>query len=115
MVFSRRSNNIGEANSFAMSTVFISYNHDSEEHKSRVRRLADSLRNDGVTSLWIMDCGSGGPGEGWEKWSEHQAGESHIVLAVFTESYRRCWDGSQVSGMRTGRHLGSASAQSADL
>ena len=31
-----------------MPTVFISYSHDSQEHKDKVLALADQLRTDGI-------------------------------------------------------------------
>lgn len=85
-----------------MVKVFISYSHDSDEHKGRVHALADRLLADGIAIILDKDCGPGGPAEGWVKWSEQTAANSQIVLVVFTESYRRCWDGSHSPGMRLG-------------
>jgi len=82
--------------------VFISYTHDSVEHKARTHALADRLRHDGVMVVCDRDCGPGGPPDGWDKWSETQAENAEVVLLVFTVSYRRCWDGKQPPGMRRG-------------
>jgi len=85
-----------------MIKVFISYSHDNDTHRQRVHALADRLRNDGVDIILDRDCGSGGPDEGWDKWSESQAEKAEIVLPVFTPEYRKCWNGEQLSGMRQG-------------
>lgn len=85
-----------------MPRVFISYTHESPEHKARVHALADYLRESGVTVVLDRDCPPGGPDEGWDKWSEKQAQYSDIVLLVFSASYRRCWDGEQPDGVRLG-------------
>ncbi len=85
-----------------MLTVFISYSHDDDAHQQRVYALADRLIKDGVKVILDRDCGPGGPDEGWDKWSETQADKSDLVLPVFTPSYRKCWDGQQMPGMRLG-------------
>jgi hypothetical protein len=64
--------------------------------------LADRLLKDGVKVILDRDCGSGGPNEGWAKWSEMQADKTAIVLPVFTPAYRKCWDGEQPPNMRLG-------------
>ncbi|MBS0149353.1 MAG: TIR and AAA domain-containing protein [Nitrospira sp.] len=85
-----------------MPRVFISYTHESPEHKARVHGLAEYLRECGVTVVLDRDCLPGGPDEGWDKWSEKQAQQSDVVLLVFSASYRRCWDGEQPPGVRLG-------------
>ncbi|MBD0305293.1 MAG: TIR domain-containing protein, partial [Nitrospiraceae bacterium] len=85
-----------------MHRVFISYSHDSPDHKARVHALASRLNSDGVTVICDKDCSVGGPEEQWDKWSEMQAQNTEIVLIVFSESYRRCWDGEQPPGIRRG-------------
>lgn len=82
--------------------VFISYSHDSSEHKCRVHQLADRLKNDGINVVLDRDCPPEGPSEGWPKWSEQTAEQSDIVLSIFTESYALCWNGQQSQGMRLG-------------
>ncbi|MCK9605885.1 MAG: TIR domain-containing protein [Methylomonas sp.] len=85
-----------------MTSVFISYSHDDVLHQQRVYALADRLLKDGVNVILDRDCGSGGPNEGWAKWSEMQADKTAIVLPVFTPAYRKCWDGEQPPNMRLG-------------
>ncbi len=85
-----------------MTQVFISYTHDSEEHKARVLALAERLRGDGLYVIMDSDQMPGGPDKGWDTWSEQQAEHAERVLLVITASYRQCWDGEQPSGMREG-------------
>jgi TIR domain-containing protein len=85
-----------------MPRVFISYCHESDEHKARTHALADRLRSDGVTVVLDRDCGPAGPSEGWDKWSEIQAAHCEVFLAIFTKSYLDCWEGNQPLGVRLG-------------
>jgi hypothetical protein len=47
--------------------VFISYSHDSTEHKELVLRFAQRLRKDGVNAQ-IDQFVRGRPTEGWPRW-----------------------------------------------
>jgi tetratricopeptide (TPR) repeat protein len=69
----------------ASPKVFISYSHDSEEHKERVRLLANRLRQDGVDAT--IDQYEASPPEGWPVWMERQVRESDFVLVICTETY----------------------------
>jgi hypothetical protein len=66
--------------------VFISYSHDSEQHRRRVRQLADSLRIWGVDAR-IDQYESTDPLEGWPIWMEKQIEEAENVLLICTETY----------------------------
>lgn len=90
--------------------TFISYSHDSSEHKSRVLQLADSLNNEGVDTT--IDQYISAPSEGWHRWSANQLTHSARVIIVWTPEYsRRCqaiegdgtglgsnWEGSIITG-----------------
>jgi hypothetical protein len=80
--------------------VFISYSHDSEEHKERVRALADRLREDGVDA-WI-DQYVQDPIDGWIHWMRNQVKEASRVLLVFTETYQRRFEGDEEEGKGMG-------------
>ncbi|HEU4426639.1 MAG TPA: SEFIR domain-containing protein [Pilimelia sp.] len=71
--------------------VFVSYSHESEQHRSWVLALADRLRADGVDA-WI-DRYAPAPVEGWPRWIRRQIEESDFVLCVCTPAYRRAFDG----------------------
>jgi tetratricopeptide (TPR) repeat protein len=68
-------------------TVFISYSQDSDEHKDRVLRFADRLRDDGIDAN--LDQYQVAPKEGWVLWMEKQIRDSKIVLLVCTDTYLR--------------------------
>ena len=67
--------------------VFISYSHDSPEHESRVLKLADRLRADGIDA--IIDQYQTVPPEGWQLWMEKQIRDAKFVLLVCTETFLR--------------------------
>ena len=67
--------------------VFISYSHDSQEHRLRVYDLLKKLREDGihcVTDHTVMS-----PPEGWRAWMQDQITNADFTLVVCTETYRR--------------------------
>jgi TIR domain len=64
--------------------TFISYSHDSPEHETRVRGLAERLVKDGVDcvlDLWEV------PFEGWPQWMERQVKDADFVLVVGSAGY----------------------------
>lgn len=66
--------------------VFISYSHDSDEHKQRVLELADRLRRDGIDTT--TDQHETSPSEGWPRWVKKQITESDFILVVCTPIYQ---------------------------
>lgn len=80
--------------------VFISYSHDSQEHKDRVLALADRLREDGVDCT--IDQYEESPAEGWQRWMLHQVEVSDFVLVVCTERYDRRFRGREEVGKGKG-------------
>jgi serine/threonine protein kinase len=76
--------------------VFISYSHDSPEHKDRVLVLCDRLREDGIDA-WI-DQYEISPPEGWPRWCTAQVREAEYVLVVCSEIYERRFRGTEESG-----------------
>ena len=80
--------------------VFLSYSHDSREHKDRVLDLSDRLRADGIDCH--LDEYEESPPEGWPRWMVNQIKSAAFVLVVCTQDYER-----RFSGMEdTGRGLG---------
>jgi len=80
-----------------MSRVFISYTHDSAEHRARVLDLAQQLRADGV-DCWLDAFVLGHPEEGWPLWMDRQIESSDFVLLACTETYHRRFSGDERSG-----------------
>jgi hypothetical protein len=69
------------------SRVFISYSHDSPEHKTRVLALATRLVTEGIDARldqWVID-----PEGGWPLWTERQIADADFVLLVCTDLYRK--------------------------
>ncbi|MDO9310105.1 MAG: TIR and AAA domain-containing protein [Nitrosomonas sp.] len=69
-----------------MPKVFISYSHDSNEHRQQVLALADRL-NENDIDCEIDQYINGSPSEGWPLWMERMLEESIYVLIVCTETY----------------------------
>lgn len=67
--------------------VFISYSHDSEEHKARVLKLSNQLRADGIDCN--IDKYETSPPEGWTKWMIKQLDKADFVLIICTEIYKK--------------------------
>ncbi|MFB2877750.1 SEFIR domain-containing protein [Floridanema aerugineum] len=65
--------------------VFISYSHDSQEHKDRILELADRFREDGIDCN--IDQYEDSPAEGWQRWMLNQVEVADFVLVVCTEQY----------------------------
>ena len=76
--------------------IFISYSHDSDEHRQRVLTLAQELRRNGIDA--VIDRFVPHPKEGWPRWMQHQIEDAHFVLAVCTATYKRRFDGREDQG-----------------
>ncbi len=80
--------------------VFISYSHDSKEHKDRVLALSDRLRADGIDC--IIDQYETSPPEGWARWCNNQIDEADFVLVVCTGIYEARFKGNDSTGRGKG-------------
>jgi tetratricopeptide (TPR) repeat protein len=81
--------------------VFISYSHDSPQHKARVLELADRLRADGLNCI-IDQYDDETPAEGWPLWMDKQIHKANFVLMVCTETYYRRVMGDEQPGKGLG-------------
>lgn len=71
--------------------VFVSYAHDSEEHKSRVLLLCRILRDHGMeicVDQWEDDCR-----RDWFTWATRRITEADFVVVVASPGYRLAGDG----------------------
>ena len=80
--------------------VFISYSHDSREHKDRVLDLSDRLRADGIDCH--IDQYEESPPEGWPRWMVNQIKTAAFVLVVCTENYERRFSAMEDKGKGLG-------------
>lgn len=76
--------------------VFISYSHDSEEHRARVLALSERLRTDGIETI-LDQYLNGSPLQGWPRWMLDQIDAADAVLVVCTENYYRKFRGHEES------------------
>lgn len=82
-----------------MPQVFISYSHDSDNHRQIVLELSDDLRSEGI-DCFIDQYINGAPTEGWQRWMEQQIKASDFVLVVCTELYLKRFNGKDRDGGR---------------
>src|SRR4051812_45440339 len=80
--------------------VFISYSHDSKEHKERVLRLAKWLENDGIDCY--LDRYEMSPPEGWPRWMRKQIRQADFVLVICTKTYLERYEGEEEFGTGAG-------------
>ncbi|MCY2991191.1 MAG: TIR domain-containing protein [Planctomycetota bacterium] len=85
----------------ASPKAFISYSHDSDEHRQRVLRLSERLRDDGVETR--LDQYEQGTRElGWPRWMLDQLDWAEFVLVVCTATYYRRFRGHEVPDSHAG-------------
>lgn len=76
----------------ASPKVFISYSHDSDDHREFVLQFTERLWNDGIDCEIDQFYEDNPPDDGWPTWTENQVLNADFVLMVFTEQYRRRYD-----------------------
>lgn len=76
--------------------TFISYSHDSEDHKRLVLGFANQLRAQGVDC--VLDQYEESPEQGWPKWMETELCNCQYVLVVCTKGYCEKFAPNSVAG-----------------
>lgn len=76
--------------------VFISYSHDSDEHRDRVLALSERLRADGIETMLDRYVERGSPPEGWPRWMLNGLDKASHLLTVCTQTYYRRFRGHEV-------------------
>jgi hypothetical protein len=66
--------------------VFISYTHDTDNHKRRIVELAKRLRADGIDAR-IDRFVSGTPPGGWPSWMEDELEHADFIVLICTSTY----------------------------
>ena len=84
----------------AFRSAFISYSHETQEHKERALDFAKKLRSDGVDCE--IDLFHVSPPEGWPLWMQRETEKADFVIAVCTETYARRFAGKETSGKGRG-------------
>ncbi|MGW6138962.1 TIR domain-containing protein [Streptomyces sp. NPDC055140] len=81
--------------------VFVSYSHDSDEHRQRVLDLIQALRRNGVDA-WADFFVESTPPANWPVWMQNQVEDADYVLTVVTETYARRFNQKEVPGIGAG-------------
>jgi hypothetical protein len=71
--------------------VFVSYAHESGQHKAQVLAFATFLRQAGITAT--LDVWSADARQDWYSWAIHEMTTADFVLIVASERYRTTGDG----------------------
>lgn len=72
--------------------VFVSYAHESAEHKEQALEFATFLREAGIAA--VLDVWSAEARRDWYAWAIREMTDADFVLVVASERYRRSGDGS---------------------
>lgn len=72
--------------------VFVSYSHDSEEHKSLVREFCTVLRRDEGFDVQLDQWADGGRRD-WSAWATTQIRDADFILAIASPAYQRRAEG----------------------
>ncbi len=80
--------------------VFISYTHDSPDHRRRVLALSERLRENWVDA-WIDQYVEDKAIE-WPEWTEQQIRAADLVLIVCTAQYRDAFEDNVDAGLKQG-------------
>ena len=81
--------------------VFLSYSHDSAEHREKVLGLSERLRADGIETR-LDQYVNGTPEQRWPRWMLDQLDAAEFVLVVCTETYYRRFRGLEKPGIGKG-------------
>lgn len=71
--------------------VFVSYAHESDEHKAQVLAFATFLRETGIDT--VLDLWAADVRRDWGSWAIQEMTSADFVLVVASDRYRRSGDG----------------------
>ncbi len=75
-----------------MVKVFVSYAHESAEHKGQVLALATLLRDSGLDT--VLDVWAADTRQDWYSWAIRELTDADFVVVVASRRYRASGDGS---------------------
>lgn len=84
----------------AWPQVFVSYAHDSQPHKQRVRRMCELLAMSGIDIR--VDCWAAGERRDWQVWATTQILAADFVIIVASPVCLRVGDGAGTSSTHPG-------------
>lgn len=80
--------------------VFVSYAHESSEHRDHVLRFASFLRTQGIEA--VLDTWSEDERQDWYAWALQELTGADYVVVVASARYRLVGDGSGPTGLHRG-------------
>ena len=88
--------------------VFLSYRHENDTHRARVRHLAERLEKAKLTIVLDQfaqerEFYGGGPDQGWPSWSKgHASNVDNMVLVIASAGWFKCYEMKEVPGSGLG-------------
>ena len=82
--------------------VFISYSHDSAEHRERILAFAKRLRDEGIDCRIDREYEDEPPAKGWPLWMLDSLDWAEFVLVICTETYYQRFRGHAKQGTGKG-------------
>ena len=77
-----------QSNSLDVVNAFVSYSHDSPEHKARVLSFTQALRRQSVTAVCDQFKQGRNSPASWPRWAMQSVRDADFVLMICTETYR---------------------------
>jgi hypothetical protein len=81
--------------------VFVSYSHDSQEHRQNIADFTQELRRQGIDAQ-VDQFVESAPPLSWPAWMTDQIEGADLVLLVITETYARRFRGHEAPGRGLG-------------
>ena len=88
--------------------VFLSYRHENDTHRARVRHLAERLEQAGLPVVLDQfaqerEFHGGGPDQGWPSWSSsHASNVDNKVLVIASAGWFKCYEKKEFPGSGLG-------------
>jgi hypothetical protein len=82
------------------NSVFLSYSHDSDAHRDRVRQVSEQLCRDGLDV--ILDQFDASPDQGWPRWIVNGLAVAWRIVVICTATYCRRFEGRERLGVGRG-------------
>lgn len=70
--------------------MFLSYAHESDEHKAQVLAFATFLRHAGIAA--VLDLWTANARQDWYAWAIREMTDANFILVVASQRYRMMGD-----------------------
>ncbi len=92
---------VGDETETEAPRVFVSYSHDSEEHRETALAFTQTLRDYGIDA-WMDRFVENAPPASWPAWMYSEIKKSDFVVMICTETYKRRVEDQEAPGKGRG-------------